>query len=164
MGGGRTGPVPLRGGCGGGVPTPGGTIGGWDPGGARPEYPLPNRPEKSAQLLGQVLRPQGAPLGRVGPGAIGGRLGGEQERQAGGALQDRRSRRGAEGVCPTHSSPGSLLAPRWGPPPSKTRGGGHVWAHSVPLSLSTTPTPPRAFSSPVGPKHRPHPPPKPSPC
>ena len=52
-------------------------------------------------------------------------------------------------------------APRWGPPPSETRGWRQAWAPSVLLSLS--PHPP-AFSSPVGPKHRPRPLPKPHPC
>ena len=44
------------------------------------------------------------------------KAGAEQERQVGGALWDRRSQRGAEGVCPTHSTPGSLLGSQVGSP------------------------------------------------
>ena len=70
---------------------------------------------------------------------------GEQERQAGGALQDRRSRRGAESVCPSHSDQEACCALRPGPPPSETRGTART--PSVEPKLHT---PPRAFSSPVG--------------
>ena len=43
----------------------------------------------------------------------------EQERRAGGALQDQMSGKGAEGVCSAHSGMGSLLSSHDGSPPSK---------------------------------------------
>ena len=43
----------------------------------------------------------------------------EQERQEGRVLQDQRSRKGAEGICPTQSGMGSLLSSQASPPPSK---------------------------------------------
>ena len=69
------------------------------------------------------------------------------------------------GALPTRAQ-AACWAPRWGPLPSETRGGRHAWAPSVLLSLNHTlphthlPT----FSSPVGTKHRPLPPPKLHPC
>ena len=78
--------------------------------------------------------------------------------QTGGAAEERRAfalPTGAQEAC---------WAPRWGPLPSETRGGGHTRA---PLFLELKPhcpQPPGAFSSPVGPEHWPCPPPKPCPC
>ena len=43
----------------------------------------------------------------------------QQERQVGGALQDERSSKGAEGICPAHSGPGSLLSSQADLPLSK---------------------------------------------
>ena len=66
----------------------------------------------------------------------------------------------APSVSCTHLGPVSLLG-------SRTRsctlqGQRHSWA--PPSALSQSPAPLRAFSGPVGPKHRPHPQPKPRPC
>ena len=65
---------------------------------------------------GSLLSTQASPLpskahstSHTGPGGIGRRPRGEQEKQMGGALRDRRSRRGEEGIFPAHLSPGSLL-------------------------------------------------------
>ena len=85
-------------------------------GGMYPEFLLPNQLEKSAQLLGHVLCIQSHPLGCVGPGGIGWRPGGEQEKQEGGALQDQRSRRGTEGICFAYLNLGSLLGYQVGSP------------------------------------------------
>ena len=65
---------------------PGGTLGGSDQGGACPGFSLPDRPGKSAWLLGQVLCSQRAPLGRVGSGGIGGRLGEKRKGRKEGPL------------------------------------------------------------------------------
>ena len=78
----------------------------------------------------------------------------EKWRRSGGEVEAGQAT-GAQEAC---------WVPRWGPQPSETRGRRHAWAPSVPMSLSPTPTPPRAFSSLVGLKHRPHPQPKPHPC
>ena len=84
----------------------------------------------------------------------------------GGASQtpDWRSRRGEEGVCPAHSSPGSLLGSQVRYPALQDQGWRTRLGPFCSLSLSPTPQAPRAFSSPVGPEHWPHPPPKPHPC
>ena len=74
--------------------------------GGQPPWPLGHR--QPAELPSQYPTLQ-SPLQAVWvPGGIkGGR--GDQERQAGGALPDQRSRRGKEGICSIHLSPGSLL-------------------------------------------------------
>ena len=100
---------------------------GSDQGRARLIFPLPNWLGEACLALGLGPTPSEAPPGCTDPGHIGER--GEQERQAGGALQDQRSRRGVEGICPTHLGPGSLLGSQASPlpskapsrPPSKTR-------------------------------------------
>ena len=97
---------------GGGVPTPGGTFGGLDQGALCPEFPLPNCLGKSSQLLVWVLHPQRPPSGLCWSWGRRREAGREQERQSGGALQDWR----VEGVCPTHSSLGSLLGSQMGSP------------------------------------------------
>ena len=89
---------------------------------------------------------------------------GEQERKAGEALQDQRSGRGVEGVSRPTQAQEACWTPRWGTPPCKTKSERHAWAPSIPLSLSPTPYSPQGHFQPVGPKHRPHPPPKPCPC
>ena len=64
---------------------------------------------------GRLLSSQANPLPSKTPSRLRGSLGekeggqGDQERQVGGTLWDRRSRREEEGICPAHSSPGSLL-------------------------------------------------------
>ena len=94
---------------------PGGTLGCSD-GGSRPSV-------SPAQLAGEVcLALRLGPTSSEVPSGLGWSWGlrrearREQERQAGGALQDQRSRKGAEGVCPAHSSPGSLLGSQVGSP------------------------------------------------
>ena len=104
------------------------------------------------------------PPRRIGPGGIGGRPRGEQEKQVEGALQDRRSGRGEEGICPSHSSPGSLLDSQVRSPRSETRVGGTPGPLLFLEPKAHHPTAPRAFSSPVGPEHWPCPLPKPRPC
>ena len=65
-----------------------------------------------------------------------------------------------KGSVPCPLGLGSLLGSQAGSPaPQEQR---HAWTPSVAYSLS--PTPPMALSSPVRPKHRPHPPPKPHLC
>ena len=83
-------------------------------------WPCPLEPQKPAELPGRVPCPLKPPPGHMGPGNIGGR---REERQAGGALQDRRRGRGAEDICPAHSRPGSCWAPRWGPHPLRPKAG-----------------------------------------
>ena len=93
--------------------------------------------------------PSEAPPARVGPGGIGerpGRKGGAERRGPPGRKEQERA------VLPG-GVPGPLR------PEAEARLGPFCS-----LSLSPTPTPPRAFSSPVGPKHRPRPLPKPHPC
>ena len=88
-------------------------------------FSLPNQPGKSAQLSGWVLRPQKSlRLGWSWGHRREARR--EQERQVGRAIQNWRSRRGAEGVCPAHLSPGSLLGSQVGALPSETRGRRHA--------------------------------------
>ena len=152
--GGRTGLAPLK-------PGRSGDVGGRSRG--RLTRPLGYR--EPAELPGRFPALQ-SPLQAVWvPGGIGGRLRGEQERQVGGALRDRRSSRGAEGVCPAHSSSGKPAGlPGEAPRPLRP-GVGPRLGPFCSLSLSPTPpTAPKAFSSPVGPEHRPHPPPKLRPC
>ena len=105
---------------------------------ARRAFLLPNRPGKSARLAGWVLCPQRPLPGRTGPGSRE-----EQERQVGGALQDQRSGRGAECICPTHSGPKSQLDSQVGSPTLWDQR--QAWAHSVPLSLSPTPHTPQGL-------------------
>ena len=68
----------------------------------------------------------------------------------------------APSISPAPSGPRSLLGSKtWS---SALKGQRHSWAPPAALNLSPTPYLPRAFSGPMGPKHRPRPPPKPRPC
>ena len=161
--GGWTEPVHLRGGWDrGGVPTSGGTLGDSDQRGARPAYLIPNQPGKSARFSGQVLHPQRFPPGRVDLGGIGERPG-----------ENRRSRwegpsrtRGAREECwPFPLGPGKPAGlPGGVSRPLRPEAGRMPGPFCSVEPKPHHPHPPRHFSSPVGPKHRPCPPPKPHPC
>ena len=115
--GGLTGPVPLRGGAGMGEGFP--CLEG--PSGAQIGGSMPSiSPAQSAREALLALRT--GPMhseAHSGPHWSWGhrtQARGEQEREMGGALQDQRSRRGAEGICPAHSGRGSLLGSQAGSP------------------------------------------------
>ena len=90
----------------------------------RLSYPL--GPREPAELPGRSPPPPNPPPGHVGPGVMGGRLG--RSGEAG--------RRGPSGeewrvIAPPTRAQEACWAPRRGPLPSETRGGGHAWAPSV---------------------------------
>ena len=95
--------------------------------------------------LGNLLSSQAIPLSSKAPSRLPGSLAtqgrsqGDQERQGGGSLQDQTSRRGEEGVCTIHLSPGSLLGSQMRSPPSETRGGG-MSGHLLFLETKPHPT------------------------
>ena len=159
--------MPLGGGREGrGVPTPGGTLRGSDQWGVGPAFPLPNRPGKSAQLSGQVLCPQRSPLGWVGPGGIGGRLGENKRGRREGSSRTGGAGKEQRAFAPATWAQGACWATGWGPLPSETRGRRHAWVPSVLLSLSPTPFTPRPTLPPpplptlwvlsIGPTHHPN--------
>ena len=123
--------------------------------------PCPLRPSKPAELPVQVPCPPKPSPGSVGPRGIGGRLRenrrGRQEgpSRTGGAGEEQRAF-----ALPTRAEE-ACCASRWGPLPSETRGLGPFYSIEP---KPHPPHPPRAFSSPLGPKHRPCLPPKPCPC
>ena len=80
----------------------------------------------------------------------------------GGDFWDQRIGGNTPSVYPAHSGPVSLLGSwTWS---SALQGQRHSWAPPAEMSLSSTHTSPRSFSSLVGPKQRPCQPPKPRPC
>ena len=103
-------------------------------------------PAKSAGEVCRVLHPQRPHLGHDGPGSGGGRVGGEQEMQAGGALQN-----AGAGEEWRVSAP-----PTWaGKPAGLPSGVPHplrpeAWTSSVPLTLSPTPHTPQGLFQPCG--------------
>ena len=129
-------------------------------------FPLPNWLGKSAQLSGWVLHPQRSSPGRVGPGGIGGRPGENRRGRREGDSRTRGAGKEQRVFAPPTQAREACWAPRWGLPPSETRSWRLTWAPSVLLSVSPPPTHThlRAFSRPVGPKHKPCPLPKPHPC
>ena len=74
----------------------------------------------------------------------------DQERQVGGARPERRSRRGEEGACPAHSSPGSLLGSQVRSPALWAQGWGARLGSFCSLSLSPTPHSPQGLFQPCG--------------
>ena len=138
-------------------------MGGGPPGPRDHGKPPPTWPQEACWASRSGPLPSRAPSGCVGPRDIGGSGGGKKKRgQRRGALQDGGSRENTPSFSPAHLGPVSLLwSWTWS---SALQGQRYSWAPPAALSLSPTPQPPRAFSDPEGPKHRPHPPPKPSPC
>ena len=130
--------------------------------------PHPLGPRTPAELPGQSPALQSPHPGHVGLGGIGRRSRGEQERQVGGALPDPRleeqeRRGGCLGCSIKPRKPAGL--PDEVPCPLRP-GVGVMPGPLLFLESKPHPTPkaPRAFSSPVGPEHWPHPLPKPHPC
>ena len=107
-------------------------------GGRGPVFPLPNRPGKSARLLGQVLRPQTSSPGQVGPGGVGGSPG---ENRGGRWEGPSRTRGGGKEQRALAPPTGALAPPRLG------GWGGACWA---PRLVPRPPKPPPGCMCPGG--------------
>ena len=116
-------------------------------------HPIGPREAFWASRSGPLL--SGAPSGRMGPRGIGGMERWKKRGQGGGTLQEWRIRRNASSISPAHSDPGNLL--RSWTRSSSFQGQRHSRARPAALSLSSPSHPARAFSGPLGPKHRPCP-------
>ena len=108
-------------------------------------FPLSTQLQEACWASGYGPLPSGATSSHVGAVDMGGR-----RREANGE--------GPSGTSPAHLGSVSMLGSwTWS---SALQGQRHSWAPPAVLSLRPCP---RAFSGPVGPKHRSHPPPKPHP-
>ena len=99
----------------------------------------------------------------MGLRGIRGKEEGKKKRgQQRGVLWDQRIGGNGPSISPTHSGPVSLLGFwTWF---STLQGQRHSWAPPAALSLSPMPQTPQGLFGPLGPRHRPHPPPKSHPC